>query len=106
MPSVEKGFTWRPSLCTTAPRFKNLRITRGTCAGSSNARILLKACTDKTIVTKLPVTGQVNALGQTETDLEPGDLIKIRMDVPRQNTVDVYCGAVSARLQGVGEAPF
>jgi hypothetical protein len=74
--------------------------------GSSNARILLKACMDKPIVTKLPVTGQINAAGDTETDLEAGDLIKVRMDVPRQNTVDIYCHAFSARLQGVGEAPF
>ena len=74
--------------------------------GGSNARILLKACMDKTIVTKLPVTGQANALGQTETDLEAGDLIFVRMDVPRQNTVDIYCHQLSARLAGVGEAPF
>jgi hypothetical protein len=74
--------------------------------GSSNARILLKACMDKTIVAKLPVTGQINAAGDTETDLEAGDIIKVRMDVPRQNTVDIYCHAYSARLQGVGEAPF
>ena len=74
--------------------------------GSSNTRILLKACMDKTIVAKLPVTGQANALGQTETDLEAGDFIKVRMDVPRQNTVDIYCNPWSTRLQGVGEAPF
>jgi len=74
--------------------------------GSSNARILLKACMDKTIVAKLPVTGQLNALNQTETDLEAGDFIQVHMDVPRQNTVDIYCSAQSARLAGVGEAPF
>jgi hypothetical protein len=72
--------------------------------GSSNARILLKTCMDKTVVTKLPVTGQLNALGQEETDLEPGDMIYVRMDVPRQNTVDIYCHAQSARLAGIGEA--
>jgi len=74
--------------------------------GSSNAKILLKACMDKTIVTKLPVTGQLNALNQSETDLEAGDFIQVHMDVPRQNSVDVYCHAQSARLMGVGEAPF
>jgi hypothetical protein len=74
--------------------------------GSSNARILLKTCMDKTVVTKLPVTGQLNAMGQTETDLEAGDIIKVRMDVPRQNTVDIYCHAQSLRLAGVGEAAF
>jgi hypothetical protein len=74
--------------------------------GSSNARILLKACMDKTIVNKLPVTGQINALGETENDLEAGDLIYVRMDVPRQGTTDVYCHAQSVRLAGVGESPF
>ncbi len=74
--------------------------------GGSNARILLKACMDKTIVTKLPVTGQVNALGETETDLEAGDLIQVRLDIPRQNSVDVYCHRWSTRLMGVGESSF
>jgi hypothetical protein len=41
--------------------------------GSSGARILLKACMDKTVVTKLPVTGQVNAAGEVEIELEAGD---------------------------------
>ena len=72
--------------------------------GSSNTRVMLKACMDKTVTTKLPVTGQFNALGQTETDLEAGDMIYVRIDVPRQNTVDVYCHAESVRLQGIGEA--
>ena len=61
---------------------------------------------DKTIVTKLPVTGQINELGQAETDLQAGDLIKVRMDVPRQNSVDIYCHAQSVRLAGVGESAF
>jgi len=74
--------------------------------GGSNARILLKACMDKTVVNKLPVTGQLNALGETETDLEPGDMIYVRMDVPRQNTVDIYCSAQSVRLAGIAESPF
>ncbi len=74
--------------------------------GSANTRILLKACMDKTIVTKLPVTGQINALGETETDLEAGDLVYVRMDIPRQNSVDVYCHHQSVRLAGVGETPY
>jgi len=74
--------------------------------GSTNARILLKACMDKTVVAKLPVTGQINALGQTEYDLEAGDLIYVKVQVPRYNSVDVYCHAQSARLAGVGETPF
>ena len=74
--------------------------------GSTNTRILLKACMDKTVVTKLPVTGQINALGETENDLEAGDLIYVKVQVPRYNSVDVYCHAQSARLAGVGESPY
>jgi len=69
-------------------------------------RILLKSCMDKTVVTKLPVTGQVNSLGEVETDLEMGDLIYVRIDIPRANTVDVYCHAQSLKVMGVGETPF
>ena len=70
------------------------------------SKILLKSCMDKTIVVKLPVTGQVNALGQIEYDLEAGDLIDVRLNIPRANTVDIYCHAESFRLMGVGEAAF
>ncbi len=74
--------------------------------GSANTRILLKACMDKTVVTKLPVTGQLNALGEVETDLEMGDMIQVRLDVPRQNSVDIYCHQQSVRVAGVGETPY
>jgi hypothetical protein len=74
--------------------------------GGSSARVLLKACMDKTVITKLPVTGQINALGEVENDLEMGDMIYVRMDVPRQNTVDIYCHAQSVRIMGLGESPY
>jgi len=74
--------------------------------GTTNARILLKACMDKTVVNKLPITGQINALGETENDLEAGDMIYVKVQVPRYNSVDVYCHAQSVRLAGVGESPF
>ena len=74
--------------------------------GSTSARIMLKACLDKTVITKIPVTGQINALGQQETDLEAGDLIYVRMDIPINNTVDIYCNAQSVKLAGIGEADF
>jgi len=74
--------------------------------GTNPTRILLKACMDKTIVAKLPVTGQVNALGQAEHDLEAGDLIYVKVYVPRDNRVDIYCNAQSLRVAGIGEAPF
>jgi hypothetical protein len=74
--------------------------------GSVNSRILLKACMDKSILTKIPVTDQVNALGQVESDLEAGDLIYVRMDIPINNTIDIYCNPPSVRLAGIGESPF
>lgn len=74
--------------------------------GTLNARILLKSCMDKTIVVKLPITGQVNAMSQTENDLVEGDLIYVKMNIPRGNTVDVYCHSQSLKVMGIGEAPF
>lgn len=74
--------------------------------GSVNSRILLKACMDKSVLTKVPVTDQINALGQVEADLEAGDLIYVRMDIPINNKVDIYCNPQSVRLAGIGEAPF
>ena len=74
--------------------------------GSTSTRIVLKSCMDKTIVVKLPVTGQVNAALDVETDLEEGDIIYIRMDIPRANTVDIYCHEQSAKVMGIGEIPI
>ena len=85
--------------------------------GGTATRILLKSCMDKCIVAKLPVTGQENAFtrlpgppgvgnSEVESDLEAGDLIYVRMNVPLANTVDIYCHSQSARLAGIGEAPF
>jgi hypothetical protein len=70
--------------------------------GSASARVLLKSCMDKCVIAKIPVDGQVNSLGETETELEAGDLIQVRMDVPGNNTVDIYCHAQSVRIQGIG----
>jgi hypothetical protein len=61
---------------------------------------------DKTVVAKIPVTGQVNAAGQVENDLEAGDLIYVRMYVPINNKVDIYCNPQSLRLAGIAEEPF
>ncbi len=73
---------------------------------STSTRVMLKSCFDKCVNIKLPVTGQTNALGETEADLELGDLIQVRLDIPRNNTVDVYCNTQSLKLVGIGEAPF
>jgi len=89
--------------------------------GSIGARVLLKSCLDKVVVAKLPVAGQVNAgnpplppgltlptsgITNVEADLMDGDLIYVRMTIPRQNTVDVYFQTQSLSLDGVGESPF
>jgi hypothetical protein len=79
------------------------QVLNGTDAGT---RILLKSCMDKTIVTKLPVWGQVNALGEIEYDLAPGDIIYVRIDVARQNTVDFYCHEQSLKVMGIGDNAF
>ena len=54
----------------------------------------------------IPVTDQINAAGQVEADLEAGDLIYVRMYIPINNKVDLYCSPQSLRLQGIGEAPY
>ena len=74
--------------------------------GTMDSRILLKACMDKCVVAKIPVSGQVNSAGETEQDLEAGDILDIRLDVPIGNTVDIYCHAQSASIRGIGESPF
>jgi len=74
--------------------------------GSTDARILLKSCMDKPIVAKIPVTGQLNALGEVENDLEAGDIIYVRMDIPGNNTVDIYCNSQSLKISGIGEEVF
>jgi hypothetical protein len=73
--------------------------------GTNPTRILLKSCMDKTVVVKLPVTGQVNAANQEEADLLAGDIIKVRIDIPKSNTVDVYCHEQSLKVMGIGEVP-
>ena len=61
---------------------------------------------DKCVVAKIPVTDQVNSAGEVESDLEQGDLIYVKMYVPINNTVDIYCHAQSAKIAGIGESPF
>ena len=74
--------------------------------GSTDARILLKACMDKCVVAKIPVTGQVNYAGQPESDLEADDLIEVDLYIPIYNTVDIYCHSQSAKIMGIGESTF
>jgi hypothetical protein len=72
--------------------------------GSIESRIALKACMDKTIMVKWPIEGTMNALGEMEWNLEAGDLIKVRMNVPLDNTVDIYCSKYSVKIGGLGKA--
>jgi hypothetical protein len=71
--------------------------------GSVKTRFALKACMDKTILVKWPVSGTMNELGEVEANLEAGDLIKVRMDVTLANTVDIYCSPYSVKIGGIGE---
>jgi hypothetical protein len=71
--------------------------------GKYQTRIALKPCMEKTILIKWPIDGTLNALGETEANLEPGDLIKVRMEIPVGNTVDVYCSKYSVLIGGIGE---
>jgi hypothetical protein len=74
--------------------------------GDPKTRIALKPCMEKSIMVKFPVAGWVNAAGETETDLQAGDLIKVRMDVPLANRVDIYCSQYSVKIGGIGEPPW
>jgi hypothetical protein len=74
--------------------------------GNPGASIALKACMEETVLAKMPEDGiQKVVKGQLETEanLEAGDLIKVRMMVPKYNTVDLYCGKWSVTLGGIGE---
>ena len=48
------------------------QLLDGTDAGT---RIVLEACMDQTMMTKLPVAGQLNAANQPEENLEQSDII-------------------------------
>lgn len=79
--------------------------------GGTAAKILLKSCMDKCVVVKLPIEGQFNASGQLEHDLEAGDVIHVRLVIPRtagtvSGGTDIYCHSQSLRVMGIGESPF
>ncbi len=72
--------------------------------GSDNrTRVVLKACQDKSVLVKIPVAGQVNALGEVEADLEGGDVVLVRMTVPKGHSMDLYCHRHSLRIEGNGD---
>ncbi len=97
-PGTYNGIPAAPAAMSNGPSLQVLDGTTGT-------RIVLKTCMDKTIVAKRPVTGQLNALQEEEHDLMDGDLIYVLLEIPRPNTVDIYCHAQSLKLAGIGESP-
>ncbi len=70
---------------------------------STNSRIALKGCFTKTIFVAMPSEGRTNALGQIEHSMDAGDLIVVTMQVPAENTVDIYCHQGSVKVNGIGE---
>jgi hypothetical protein len=99
------------SLASTTTKQLKDSVSLQVLDGSNGTRVLLKSCMDKCIVVKIPVDGQINAFvpPETEADLEAGDLIYVRMDIPggrTGNTVDIYCHSQSAKIMGIGESPF
>jgi hypothetical protein len=71
--------------------------------GDPKTRIALKPCMEKSIMIKYPVAGWMNAAGQQETDLQAGDIILVTLQIPKANTVDIYCNKYSVKIGGIGE---
>jgi hypothetical protein len=61
-----------------------------------------KAHWDETLVMVLPKTGRINMSRQTEVDLKQGDKLKITVDIPGNNTVDIRYGEDSVLVEYVG----
>jgi hypothetical protein len=54
------------------------------------------------IVMALPKTGESNGSGQDELNLKQGDVIHVKVEIPFNNTVDVFYGPDSVILKYVG----
>jgi hypothetical protein len=54
------------------------------------------------IVLKLPKTGETNASGQMEYNLKQGDIIKVKIEIPENNTVDLWYGPNNVILKYIG----
>jgi len=109
------NYNLTPFVDNTTKQLKNT-VSLQVLDGTNGARVLLKSCMDKCIVAKIPVYGQMNALGELEYDLTAGDLIKVRMVLPgsdpsaprrcRSSETDIYCHSQSVKIVGIGESPF
>jgi hypothetical protein len=61
-----------------------------------------KAHWEEGIVLALPKTGETNTSGQTEYNLKQGDVIEVTVEIPYNNTVDLFYGADNVLLKYIG----
>lgn len=61
-----------------------------------------KALWSEGLVMALPQTGNVNASGQAEYNLKQGDRIYVRVEIPGNNTVDLFYGQDNIILKYIG----
>jgi len=61
-----------------------------------------KALWSEGLVMALPQTGNVNASGQAEYNLKQGDMIRVTVEIPGNNTVDLFYGADNVILKYIG----
>ncbi len=61
-----------------------------------------KALWEESIVVVMPEDGELNLSGKVLRRLEAGDMIRIRVDVPYENTVDLYYGQDNVVVKYVG----
>jgi hypothetical protein len=61
-----------------------------------------KALWSEGLVMALPQTGNVNGSGQAEYNLKQGDMIRVTVEIPYNNTVDLFYGQDSVILKYIG----
>jgi hypothetical protein len=61
-----------------------------------------KAHWEEGIVLALPKTGNTNTSGQTEYNLKQGDVIEVTVEIPSNNTVDLFYGQDNVLLKYIG----
>lgn len=61
-----------------------------------------KGLWEESIVVIMPETGVVNQSGQTQYRLKQGDIVKVTIDVPGNNTADIRYGADNVTIKYIG----
>ena len=61
-----------------------------------------KAHWEEGIVLALPQTGNTNSSGETEYNLKQGDRVQVTVDIPFNNTVDLFYGPDNVLLKYIG----